>query len=135
MKFNFYLGHAITQVRLILRAVPPKGSKPIPGLDRFLAYVQRFDIVPQPSTASSLRGPHPDIVTGMYVLKRSTRSDGTRMGDCIPVTQFRTPIQLLPKFGSEADHRLTKENCLEYSVDFWLNKYHEKNCYYAFSCN
>jgi hypothetical protein len=68
----------------------------------------------------------------MYILKRSTRSDGSRVGDIVPITQLQAFVHLVPRFGQKADIRLTKENCMEYSSEFWLNKYFEKDTYYSF---
>ena len=120
-------GHIVAEIRLIMRAVLSQGSRPIRGLDSFISYVQRFDVVPQ--LASGLA---PDPVSEMYALKRSTRSDGTRMGDVVPVAQFRVPIPLDPRFGQEANSRLSKETSPKYTNEFWLNKYFDKDIYYAF---
>ena len=109
-----------------MHTVVPRGSRPIPEQDLFIAYVQRFDVV----SSSSSRG-RPDSVTGMYHLKRSTRSDGSRMGDIIPISQFRAAVELTPRFGREADPRLTQATSMEYSIEFRLNKYFDKEVFYA----
>lgn len=44
----------------------------------FLAYVQHFNII-------LAGGASPDLASGMYTLKRATRSDGSRLGDVIPL--------------------------------------------------
>jgi hypothetical protein len=67
----------------------------------------------------------------MYVLKRSTRADGTRMGDIIPLTHIRAPVDLVPQFMGEADPRLTKENSFEYSSEFLLNHFSDRQIYYS----
>jgi len=51
------------------------------------------------------------------------RNDGAIMGDVVPLAKLRTLVDLVPRFGAEADTRLTKETALEYSSEFWLNKY------------
>jgi len=101
--------------------------------DSFLAYVQRFDIIPQPgiSARGNDRTVQPDPSSRMYAFKRSIRSDGNRLGDVIPLTRIRTPVQLVPRFGREADSRLTMETSLEYSTEFWLNKYETKDMFWA----
>ena len=101
----------------------------VPGLDRFLSYVYRFDFVPQSSRAGQC-GLHPDHVTGMYLLKRSTREDGTCMGDIIPVAQISAPADLVPHFGSVADPHLTQFNQRELCREFWLNKTFDKEIFY-----
>ena len=101
--------------------------------DSFLAYVQRFDIIPQLGVAAqgNSRTIRPEPSSRMFALKRSIRSDGNRLGDVIPVTQIRSPVQLVPRFGHEADPRLTMETSLEYSTEFWLNKYETKEMFWA----
>jgi hypothetical protein len=114
-----------------MRIVPSNTHALPPALSGFLTYVQRFDIVPGPSSDSRLLQA-PDPATKMYLLRRATRSDGTRMGDIVSITQIQSYVQLLPRFGKQADVRLTKENCMEYCTEFWLNKYFEKDLYYTF---
>lgn len=102
----------------------------------FLAYVQRFDIVPQATSSGSTSGPArpgyvPERSTNMYVLKRSSRADGTRMGDIIPLSHIRTAVDLVPRFMEAADPHLTKENSLEYSREFLLNHFFDKQIYYS----
>jgi hypothetical protein len=131
----FDSGHHIVQLQLIFRAVPSRIAPSAPGTDLFLTYVRRFDIVPQLNPAiqasSSRKGLYPDPSTGMYVLKRSRRSDGTTMGDVVPLGQLRTLLDIVPRFGAEASKQLTKETSLEFSLEFWLNKYFEKELFYA----
>lgn len=92
----------------------------------FLAYVQRFDVIPTGTLRSQ-----PDPASGMYALKRSVCSDGSRMGDVIPLMHLRSTIQLVPKFGATADPQLTMQTSLEYCTEFWLNKYEQKESFWA----
>lgn len=132
---NFDLGHHIVQLRLIFRAIPSRRAPYALGTDLFLTYAQRFDIVPQlnpmDQPSSTRKGLYPDPSTGMYVLKRSQRSDRTIMGDVVPLGQVRTLLDLVPRFGADANKQLTKETSLEFSLEFWLNKYFEKELFYA----
>ena len=68
----------------------------------------------------------------MYVLKRACQADGSIMGDIVPLVQLRTLVDLVPRFGKKANRQLAKETVLEYSSEFWLNKYFEKELFYAF---
>ena len=101
----------------------------------FLCYVQRFDIIPQPNpvapASSNQKGPYPHPSMGMYLLKRSRRTGGAIMGDVVPLVQLRTLIDLVPRFGAQANKQLTRETALEYSTEFWLNKYFDKELFYA----
>jgi hypothetical protein len=128
-------GHHITQLRLIFRAVPSRRAPYSPGTDLFLTYAQRFDIVPQlnPTGEGQLnqRGSYPEPSTGMYLLKRARRNDGSIIGDVIPLVQLRALVDLVPCFGKAASRQLTKETVLVYSSEFWLNKYFEKELFFA----
>jgi hypothetical protein len=102
-------------------------------MNSFLAYVQRFNIVPQtmPSGSTTSRGYVPEPSTKMYVLRRSSRTDGIRMGDIIPLSHIRAAVDLVPRFMGAADPRLTKESSLEYSSEFLLNHFFDKQIYYS----
>lgn len=102
-------------------------------MNSFLAYVQRFDIIPQATSSGSTtgRGYVPERSTKMYVLKRSRRADHMRMGDIIPLSHIRTAVDLVLRFMEAADPRLTKESSLEYSREFLLNHYFDKQVYYS----
>lgn len=123
------------QLRLIFRAIPSRRAPNALGTDLFLTYAQRFDIIsqlnPTVHASSTQRGFYPDPSTGMFVLKRSQRSDGTIMGDVVPLGQVRTLLDLVPRFGADANKQLTKETSLEFSREFWLNKYLDKELFYA----
>jgi hypothetical protein len=63
----------------------------------------------------------------MFVLKRALRSDESRIGDIIPLSHLRMPVYLIPKFGLKADVRLTAQNSMEFSKEFFLNRYYDKD--------
>lgn len=129
---SFVSGHLVVQLRLIFR-VPTNTL--IPGLETFNAYVQRFDIVPQinetVSGSATHRGPYPEPTSTMFVLKRARRADNSLMGDIIPLANVRALAALTPIFGDKADQHFSKETSLEYGSQFWLNKYIDKEFYYA----
>lgn len=77
------------------------------------------------------KGLYPDPSAGMYVLKRFQRNNKTIIGDVMPLGRLRVLLDLIPRFGADADKRLTKETSLEFSLEFWLNKYLEKELFYA----
>ena len=77
------------------------------------------------------QGPYPDPASQMFVLKRALRQDGSIIGDVISLSRLRALVELTPVFGEKADLRLTKESSLEYSVHFWLDKYFDKELFYA----
>ncbi|KAF8814617.1 hypothetical protein BYT27DRAFT_7326430 [Phlegmacium glaucopus] len=125
-------GHHVVQLRLIFRAVPHKRSPSHPCTDMLLAYVQHFDFIPQSNPQRpSQKGLYVEPSTGMYHLKRARRSDGSIFGGVIPFGRIRTLIDLVPRFGEFAEKHLAKETALEYSLEFRLNKYFEKELFYA----
>ncbi|KAG1835925.1 hypothetical protein DFJ58DRAFT_719208 [Suillus subalutaceus] len=114
-------GHTVAQIRLIMRPIGKSGTS-WSWKDQFLSYVQHFDI-------SHDR----DATTQLHVLKRSKCSNGVRMGDVIPLSQLRAPINLVPRFGATADKHLTVYNSMEHAAEFWLNEYWEKHTFFALS--
>ena len=70
----------------------------------------------------------------MHLLKHAHRADGSIMGDIVPLAQLRTLVDLVPHFGKQANRQLIKETVLEYSSEFWLNKYFSKKLFYALKC-
>lgn len=114
---------------MIMHVVPREGFSSPSGTNGFLAYVQRFDVVSPPGTV----GPCPDPDAGMYRLKRARRSDDTVIGAVVPLDQLRVHVELTPRFGKQADRRLTKENSLDIPEDFWLDKYFTKELFFALS--
>jgi hypothetical protein len=65
----------------------------------------------------------PDPITGMYVLKRARRSNGTPIGAIVPLYHCYSPVQLIPRFGAEADRDLNYWSSMEYTQSFFLNNY------------
>ena len=133
LKMHLLTGHSVVQIRIIFHLLPPLGADRSPASSMFLAYVQRFETVPQNLnlTTPSPRGAYPDPVTRMYFLKRSLRADGSRMGDVIPVANLRAPADIIARFQKKADTRLTKESCLEYSQEFILNKFFTPELFFS----
>ncbi|KAG1904224.1 uncharacterized protein F5891DRAFT_1126636 [Suillus fuscotomentosus] len=114
-------GHVIAQIRLIFRPIRKMDTQGA-WKDRFLTYVQHFNNSAEREPAMHL-----------HLLKRVKRSNGTRIGDVIPVTQLRAPVNVVPRFGASADSRLTQYNGMEHALEFWLNKYWDKNTFYPLS--
>ena len=100
---------------------------------RFLAYVQRYDIVPQQNPTGTQHGMYPEPTTGLYLLKRAVRSTGDVLGDIIPLDQLRSLVDVAPRFGEEAGPGLTNTNSIVYAKEFWLNKYLDKELFYILS--
>ncbi|KAI6013414.1 hypothetical protein PISMIDRAFT_105428, partial [Pisolithus microcarpus 441] len=116
---NSLRGHAIAQLCLIFCLYCS---------NTFLAYIQCFNAT-FPSSSSYTT----DAAAGMHVLKCTIQSDGARVGKVIPLHHICLPAHVIPHFGKEANPCLTHHNCYELSNDFWLNKYWNKEFFYALS--
>ena len=127
------LGHIVADLQLIFRIVPSNSHETYG--DCFLTYVRRFDIISQinatVSGSRTLKGPYPEPLSGLYLLKRSKRSTGVVMGDILPLDQICSLANLTPCFRKTARCVLTKDNSLEFSSEFWLNKYFTKELFLA----
>jgi hypothetical protein len=55
----------------------------------------------------------------MHLLKRDRRADGSIMGDIVLLAPLRTLVDLVPRFGKQANRQLVKEKVLKYSPEFW----------------
>jgi hypothetical protein len=129
-------GHIIAELRIIFRIVPSESmsSSSINIPDRFLTYAQRFDIVPQTrsgSGSSSATRVCPEPSSSLYVLKRAKRTDGSMIGDIVPLHQVRALVDLVPRFYDVAARGLTNKNSSTYSAEFFLNKYFHKEFFWA----
>jgi len=100
-----------------------------PNAPSYLLYAQRFDIIPQLTATPPARAAIPDTTTGLYIFKRALRTDKSRIGDIIPLSHCRMPVQLVPRFGTKADARLTSRNSMEWSREFFLNSYFDKDIF------
>ena len=127
------IGHLVVDLCLIFCIVPFDSQAPSSRC--FLMYVQQFDIIPHVnatvSGSKSIKGPYPDLISGLFALKWSKQSNGVLMNDVVPLDQIRTLVDLIPHFGKDAHQGLTKENSLSYSSEFWLNKYFNKELFLA----
>jgi len=117
--FTCLTGHAIVQIRIIFRLLRSND---------FLTYVQRFNhTLPAPSCSTT------DGAAGLHILKRVVRNNGVRVGNIIPLHHLRSPAHVIPCFRKEANPRLTRHTAYEFSNEFWLNKYWNKEFFYALS--
>jgi hypothetical protein len=123
LKSGFFVG----QIRLIFHPFWKVKSE----LPLYLAYVHRFDIVPQPTMPRGQRL-IPDPITGMYALKKATRSNGAPMGAIVPLLHCHLPVHLIPQFGDAANSRLTPQTSMEHSKAFFLNHYFDPEDFFHF---
>lgn len=122
------LGHVVVDLCLVFGIVPSavysldsKLGQQITG--RFLTYVRQYDI----------HGSSPEAATGLYLLKRAKHRNGDIMGDIVPLDQVCVLADVVPRFGRKACTQLTMANSMEYSEEFWLNKYFNKELFLSLS--
>lgn len=127
------LEHTVAQVRMVFRPIWDNSVPDALMESSYFVYVQRFDIVPRRTGTTNIPQPSAtrDPYTGMYLLKRASRADGTRLGGVLPLQHLCTPIEVTPRFGGQAHHHLKAENALEFSTEFWLNDHFDKEDFYA----
>lgn len=139
LHWNILVGHTIADICVIFRIIPSShrysGEIGRHVYDQFLAYIQCYDIVkqPNPHNTSLVHGIYPEPNTGLYLLKKSTWANGKWLGDIVPLDQIRAVVDVTPRFGAKANHRLTCLSSLAYSTEFWLNKYFDKELFFALS--
>ena len=73
----------------------------------------------------------PDYSSGCFVLKRARRVDGTPFGDIIPVSQFRSLVDICPRYRSTPHASLTRSSSQYHSDEFFLNKYFNKELFFT----
>lgn len=108
--------------------------------NEFLAYCERFDVISQPPPPVKYAhlpcyqawSPHyPDYASGCYILEKARRANGTPLGDIIPISQFRAQVDVAPYLRGKVNSRLSPTNVMTYESQFLLNKFWEKELWYA----
>jgi hypothetical protein len=85
--------------------------------------------------SSATRAHYPEPSSSLYVLRRAKRSDGSKIGDVVPLHQLRALLDLVPRFHEAAARSLTATNSSTYSAEFFLNKYFDKELFWALTSN
>ncbi|KAF8425368.1 hypothetical protein L210DRAFT_3421346 [Boletus edulis BED1] len=118
-------GHSVVLVRMIM-CPTARRRQTCSWTDRFLVYAERLDIVTQAN------GSVVEPSSGLHVLKRATRASGAPFSEIFPLDQLRSYCNLAPRFdGAQADSRLSCYNSIHSSPTMFLNKYIDKDFYYA----
>ncbi|KIO08001.1 hypothetical protein M404DRAFT_135310 [Pisolithus tinctorius Marx 270] len=112
-------GHVVGQLHLLMCPFGKRGVR-WSWTDHFLVYIQCFDIAAED-------------VTHLHILRCAKRANGQCLGDVILLSQVQAFAHLIPRFGQTADNRLMAYNSFEHSSKFYLNKYFDKNMYFALS--
>jgi hypothetical protein len=73
--------------------------------------------------------PAPSI--DMFLLHRHLRSNRSRMGDIMQLTDIREVVELVPRFGARMDEQLNCDNSLDIPESFYLNNFADKETFHA----
>ena len=82
---NYILGHTAAWLHLIFCIC---GALPV--VDIFLAYLQHYDLIPQPSASRTIKM---DPMTSLYALKCTLQADKSPLGDVILITSLQAAVQ------------------------------------------
>ena len=108
-----FTGCTVAQLRIIF--TPEGNCSGIP----FFAYVQPFKI------AANAKGEvDPDIQ--MYRVVRDLRSDRTRKGLIVALTDIWRPVELIPVFGKKCNTNWSCDTAIEQSKEFYLNSFEDR---------
>jgi len=113
---------------MIFQPISPRGEH-LP--EPFLAYAYLYDPVPQVVPGATRADIRPNSNTGMYVLTKACRADGSRLGDVILLESILEDIEVVPKF-SEDDGSWSRFNAREKGKDFYLNHYCDPEVFFRF---
>jgi len=95
--------------------------------DSHFTYIEQF------SATAPLSSNTTNAAAGMHVLKHAIKSNGSQVAEVIPLRRIHSLAHVIPHFGKEANPRLTHHTSYELSNKFWLNKYWNKEFFYAMS--
>ena len=106
-----------------------------PSCVLFFVYAQRFDIVSQlPPTGqgrSNEKDPYPEPPTGMHHMLAGLMDRSVSLEDVVLLAPTSNTCGSRTAF---LGNRRSKQLILEFSSEFWPNKYFEKELFYAFNC-
>jgi hypothetical protein len=122
-------GVKIAQVRLIFSPVistPDSGSMPIFIYGEFFKFSNLYQ---DDANGLNIVKPAPDI--DMFVVHQHDRSNGTRMGDIIRLTDIREMVELIPRFGLRMDNQLNCNTSLHLADSFHINNFTNKETFHA----
>ncbi|KAL4072026.1 hypothetical protein J3A83DRAFT_4372007 [Scleroderma citrinum] len=117
--------YLVAQVRTILQPITSPASPPLIYVNFFNFSNMYYTIV------DNVRVVSPALKIEMFLVHRCFRSNGTPLGDIIPLDNVRHPIQLVPKFGVDAPRNMTCDNTLDVGREFYINSFADKETFHA----
>ena len=70
-----------------------------------------------------------DADVNMFSFVRTFRSNNTRRGLVVSLSQVWRPVELIPKFKGECDKTWTCDSAVEPAREFYLNCFSDKSTY------
>lgn len=117
----------MVKIRLIFSPVDPSSSSnTIYIYGDFFKFSRAHQ---QDIGGTSVFAPEPGI--DMFLLQSHRRSDRSRMGDIIPLTDVREIVELVPCYGPKMDRKLDCNNSLDIWDSFYLNNFADKETFHA----
>ena len=118
-------GHVIVNICLFMCSTVFKRDGGSGSLfDHFLMYTQCLDIVAQGNGSV-------ERAMGLHVLNRATCASDSPLGKVFPLDQLHSYAHIIPHFGQKADNWLRSNKCVHSLQTFFLNKYFDKDFFYA----
>ncbi|KJA18321.1 hypothetical protein HYPSUDRAFT_145116 [Hypholoma sublateritium FD-334 SS-4] len=124
-------GCRVIQIRIILQPVLSNASTdPPPYLvyGEFFKFATEHTSIDEAQANTSVYTPVPGI--DMFQVNRHKRSNGSRMGDIVPLDRILQVVELVPKHGLHIDPSLDCDNSLEGDT-FFLNNFSNKENFHA----
>lgn len=119
--------HFVAQIRLIFKPAYTNDRRP----SDYLAYMQPFNPAPA-SIRPQLDGSRAHVPVDdieMYKIVRSTRTDGSRRGLIVRLTDMWRPVEVVPNFGKECPKEWTASTSVELAKEFYVNSFSDKETF------
>lgn len=121
---NTVLGHCIAQICLIFQI---KDNSWNAGL--FLAYLQCFDVIPQPSGSWHTMKQVPDPTSGLYALKWAMHAENSCLRDIVPLTQIWAAAQISPHLDARLNPVSLHRHASNIAQTFGLTSMRVRKCF------
>jgi len=121
-------GYVVAQVRAILQPVSSESPPLI-----YAKFFNFSDVYHQMINNMRVVTPAPKIE--MFVVRRRFRSNGTPLGDIIPLDRVHQVVQLVPRFGVKAPKEMMGDNSLQVGHEFYINSFADKETFHAILSN
>lgn len=123
------IGHIVAQLRLVFQPVIPRCKHP-----EILAYVEPLVPTSQVRREDGSAQAVPDENSGLVEVKRLYRSDRSRFGMVIRLTDIWRSVDIVPVYGIECDDDWTSDSAVNEARSFLINVFYTKDMFQSLSC-